>query len=64
MRESDEVWWRGRRREEGEPSQDELNKFLGFSQIFKMIVESVSSSSCRPHRKQNFALKIISEMPL
>ena len=51
MRESDEAWWRSRRREEEEPSQDELNQFLGFSQVFKMIVESVSTAkfiSCGP----------------
>lgn len=43
MRESDEAWWRNWRKKEEEPSQDELNQFLGFSQVFKMIVESVSS---------------------
>lgn len=46
MRESDEAWWRGRRKEEEEPSQDELNQFLGFSQVFKMIIESVSNTYC------------------
>ena len=47
MRELDEVWWREGRKEEGEPSQDELNQFMGFSQVFKMIVESVSSTMIR-----------------
>ena len=44
MREVDEVWWREGRKEGGEPSEDELNQFTGFSQVFKMIVESVSST--------------------
>ena len=42
MRESDEDWWRGRRKESEEPSEEELNQFVGFSQVFKMIVSSVS----------------------
>ena len=44
MREVDEVWWREGRKEGGEPSEDELNQFMGFSLVFKMIVESVSST--------------------
>ena len=44
LRESDELWWKEGRSKAGEPSQDELNQFIGFSQVFKMIVESVSST--------------------
>jgi poly(A)-specific ribonuclease len=40
LRESDELWWKEGRSKAGEPSQDELNQFIGFSQVFKMIVES------------------------
>ena len=47
LRESDEVWWREGRKEDGEPSQEELNQFLGFSQVFKMIVDSVSNPEIR-----------------
>ena len=42
MREADEAWWRGKRKESEEPSNEELNKFLGFSQVFRMIADSVS----------------------
>lgn len=41
LSECDEQWWRDRRGKKETPTQEELNQFLGFSQVFKMIVESV-----------------------
>jgi poly(A)-specific ribonuclease len=40
MRETDELWWRRRRKEAEEPSDEELNQFLGFSRVFKIIADS------------------------
>ena len=42
MRESDEEWWRNKRKESSEPLEEEFDVVLGFSKVFKMISESVS----------------------
>ncbi|CAI8035176.1 Poly(A)-specific ribonuclease PARN [Geodia barretti] len=40
MRETDELWWKRRRKEAEEPSDEELNQCLGFSRVFKIIADS------------------------
>ena len=41
MRKTDELWWRRRRKDTNEPSNEELNQCLGFSRVFNIIADSV-----------------------
>jgi poly(A)-specific ribonuclease len=40
MKEADELWWRAKRKEVEQLPEDDLSQFLGFSRVFKMIVDS------------------------